>query len=86
MQGHDPLRYLSKTDLLPLCRPTSTVYKQDITQRFRGQLTELADFDYLLAKSHTKTDGDDARADDLTRRRSNKRPKTKSIQKAAERV
>ena len=49
------------------------------------QPTELASFDYLLDKSHTKTDGDDARADDLTQRRSNKRPKTKSIQKAAER-
>ena len=49
------------------------------------QLTELAGFDELLSKSHTKTDGHDTRADDLTRRRSNKRPKTKSIQKAAER-
>ena len=46
---------------------------------------ELAGFDKLLYKSHTETDGDDARADDLTRRRFNKRPKTKSIQKAAER-
>ena len=49
------------------------------------QLTELASFDYLLDKSHTKTDGDDARGDDLTRRLYDKRAKTKSIQKAAER-
>ena len=46
---------------------------------------ELAGFDDLLDKSHTETDSDDARADNPTRRRSNKRPKTKSIQKAAER-
>ena len=49
------------------------------------QLAELASFDDLLDKFHSKTDGDDARADDLTRRRYAKRPKTKSIQKAAER-
>ena len=61
------------------------MYKQDITWRFDGQLTELASFDDLLDKSHTETDGDDARADDLTRRLYDKRLKTKSIQKAAER-
>ena len=61
-------------------------HKQDSTSDFRCQLTELASFDNLLDKSHTKTDSDDARADNSTRRRSNKRPKTKSIQKAAERA
>ena len=49
------------------------------------QLTELAGFDDLLDRSHTKTDGHDASADDLTWRRSNKRPITKSIPKAAKR-
>ena len=61
-------------------------HKQDSIRKLECQLTELAGFDELLSKSHTETDSDDARADDLTRRRSNKRPKTKSIQKAAERV
>ena len=60
-------------------------HKQDSIRKLECQLTELAGFDDFLSKSHTETDGDDARADDLTRRRSNKRPKTKSIQKAAER-
>ena len=60
-------------------------HKQDSTSDFRCQLTGLASFDDLLDKSHTETDSDDARADNSTRRRSNKRPKTKSIQKAAER-
>ena len=60
-------------------------HKQDSIRKLECQLTELAGFDELLSKSHTETDSDDARADDLTRRRSNKRPKTKSIQKAAER-
>ena len=32
------------------------------------QLTRLASFDDLLDKSHSETDGHDARADDLTRR------------------
>ena len=49
------------------------------------QLTGLAGFDYLLDRSQTKTDGHDTRADDLTKRCSNKYPKTKSIPKAAER-
>ena len=49
------------------------------------QLTELPTFDYLLDKSHPETDGDDASADDLARRRYDKRQKTKSIQKASER-
>ena len=61
-------------------------HKQDNTSEFYCQLKKLAGFDDLLDKSHSETDGDDARADDLTRRRSSKRPKTKSIQKAAERV
>ena len=60
--------------------------KQDSILDFDCQLTELADFDYLLDKSRTETDSDDTRADNLTRWRSNKRPKTKSIQKAAERA
>ena len=64
----------------------SIAQKQNSTPEFYCQLTELADFDYLLDKSRTETDSDDTRADDLTRRRSNKRAKTKSIQKAAERA
>lgn len=60
-------------------------HKQDSIRKLECQLTELAGFDELLSKSHTETDNDDARADNSTRRRSNKRPKTKSIQKAAER-
>ena len=50
------------------------------------QLIELASFDYLLHKSHPKTDEHDARADDLPRRFYDKRLKTKSIQNAAERL
>ena len=61
------------------------VHKQDSILDFDCQLTELADFDNLLDKSHTETDRHDARADNSTRRCSNKRPKMKSIQKAAER-
>ena len=61
------------------------MHKQDSILDFDCQLTGLASFDNLLDKSATETDSDDARADDLTQRRSNKRPKTKSIQKAAER-
>jgi hypothetical protein len=59
--------------------------KQDSTRKLESQLTGLAGFDDLLDKSHTETDRHDARADNLARRRSNKRLKTKSIQKAAER-
>ena len=80
-----PITYLSETDHTPLIHPTFTVHKQDSTRKLECQLTELASFDNLLDKSRTETDSDDARADDLTRRRSNKRLKTKSIQKAAER-
>ena len=61
-------------------------HKQDSIRKLECQLTELAGFDELLSKSHTETDSDDARADNSTRRLSNKRPKTKSIQKAAERA
>ena len=61
------------------------VHKQDSILDFDCQLTELADFDNLLDKSHSETDRHDARADNSTRQRANKRPKTKSIQKAAER-
>ena len=50
-------------------------HKQDSIRTLECQLTELASFDYLLDKSHTKTDGDDARADNLTRRRYDKRQK-----------
>ncbi len=64
----------------------SIAQKQNSTPEFYCQLTELVGFDELLSKSHTETDGHDTRADDLTRRHSNKRPKTKSIQKAAERA
>jgi hypothetical protein len=60
-------------------------HKQDSIRKLECQLTELAGFDELLSKSHTETDSDDARADNSTRRRSNKCPKTKSIPKAAER-
>ena len=80
-----PITYLSETDHTPLIHPTFMAHKQDSTQKLECQLTELAGFDELLSKSHTETDGDDARADELTRRCSHKRPKTKSIQKAAER-
>ena len=44
-------------------------HKKDSIPNFDCQLTKLAGFDELLSKSHTKTDGDDARADDLTRQR-----------------
>ena len=63
----------------------SIAQKQNSTPEFYCQLTELADFVYLPDKSATETDSDDPRANDLARRRSNKRSKTKSIQKAAER-
>ena len=59
--------------------------KQDSTRKLECQLMGLAGFDDLLDKSHTEADSDDARADNPTRRRSNKRLKTKSIQKASER-
>ena len=61
-------------------------HKKDSTSDFDCQLTGLAGFDDLLDKSHSEVNGDDARADDLTRQRYDKRLKTKSIQKAAERV
>ena len=77
----EPIIYLSKIDLLPLHHPTFTVYKQDIIWRLRGQLTELPTFDYLLDKFHSETDGHDARADDLTRRRYDKRPKKRNRSK-----
>ena len=60
-------------------------HRQDNISGLDCQLTELSGFDYLLEWFNPETDGSDARADDLTRRHSNKRPKTKSIQKAAER-
>ena len=80
-----PIICLPKTDHVPLIYPTFTVHKQDSTRKLECQLTELAGFDELLSKSHTETDSDDARADNSTRRCSNNRAKTKSIQKAAER-
>ena len=80
-----PIIYLSETDHVPLIHPTFTVHKQDSIRKLECQLTGLASFDNLLDKSHTETDSDDARADNSTRRRSNKCPKTKSIPKAAER-
>ena len=73
IQGHDPLQYLSKTDLLTLRYHAFTVYKQDITLDLGSQLTRLASFDYLLDKSHSETDGYDARTYDLTRRLFDKR-------------
>lgn len=81
-----PIHYMTNTHHVPLHYPTITVHKQDSTRKLECQLTGLPGFDYLLDRSHTETDSDDARADDLTRRRYDKRPKTKSIQKAAERV
>ena len=81
-----PIIYLSETDHTPLIHPTFMAHKQDSIRKLECQLTELAGFDELLSKSHTETDSDDARADNSTRRRSNKRPKTKSFQKAAERA
>ena len=80
-----PIHYMTNTHHVPLHYPTFMVHKQDSTRKLECQLTKPASFDNLLDKSHSETDSDDARADDLTRRRSNKRPKTKSIQKAAER-
>ena len=80
-----PIICLPKTDHVPLIYPTFTVHKQDSIRKLECQLTRLASFDNLLDKSHSETDGDDVRADNLTQRRFNKRPKTKSIQKAAER-
>ena len=80
-----PIICLPKTDHVPLTYPTFTVHKQDSIRKLECQLTGLASFDNLLDKSHTETDSDGARADDLPQQRSNKRPKTKSIQKAAER-
>ena len=81
-----PIICLSKTEHIPLICPTLMAHKQDSTQKLDCQLTGLSDFDYLLDKSNLEADGDDARADDLTRRQYDKWLKTKSIQKAAERV
>ena len=80
-----PIIYLSETDHTPLIHPTFTVHKQDSTRKLECQLMGLASFYDLLDKSHTETDSDDARADNSTRRKHDKRLKTKSIQKAAER-
>ena len=74
------------TPSLPNFFQASMVHKQDSTSEFYCQLTKLAGFDDLLDKSHSEINEHDTRADDLTRRHSNKRPKTKSIQKAAERA
>ena len=63
-----PIHYMTNTHHVPLHYPTYMVHKQDSTRKLKCQLTGLAGFDDLLDKSHTETDSNDARADDLTRR------------------